>query len=130
VPIKDGTQTPIRVVDWEMAQLGIRPEDLGQMIAELWELKLYKDIDAGLWIIRGLVQGYGDRDDDVAFRTIVHVGAHLICFGSSTSGWGDDEQRMMVLRTGRDVLVKAWEKDRRAFEKHDLQFVFASDNNS
>ncbi|KAF5001411.1 hypothetical protein FDECE_10940 [Fusarium decemcellulare] len=115
VPIQEGAQTPIRIVDWEMAQLGVRPLDLGQMIAELWQLKLYKDLDAGEWLIRAFADGYGTVDDEFAYRTIIHVGVHLICFGSQTPGWGTAEQNMELVKVGKEVLVKAWNKDRDSF---------------
>jgi hypothetical protein len=108
-----------------MAQLGIRPLDLGQMIAELWELKLYRDLDAGPWVIRGFAAGYGPLDTDTAFRSILHVGAHLICFGASTPGWGTAEQNEEILRIGKDVLIKAWKKDRDAFNEHALECLFS-----
>lgn len=123
-PIKDGTQTPIRIIDWEMGQLGVRPLDLGQMIAELWQLKLYKDIDAGEWLVENFAEGYGTLSDDDAFRAIVHVAVHLICFGSRVPGWGTPEQNVRLVETGKEVLLKAWGKDREWFKGHVLGSLF------
>lgn len=128
VSIQEGTQTPIRIVDWELAELGIRPLDLGQMIAELWQLKLYKDIDAGEWLIRAFADGYGAVDDEFAYRTIIHVGVHLICFGSQTPGWGTPEQNIELVKVGKEILVKAWNKDREYFNDHVLGSLFGSRN--
>ncbi|KAL2680771.1 hypothetical protein Neosp_008374 [[Neocosmospora] mangrovei] len=128
VSIQEGTQTPIRIVDWEMAELGVRPLDLGQMIAELWQLKLYKDIDAGEWLIRAFADGYGAVDDEFAYRTIIHVGVHLICFGSQTPGWGTPEQNIGLVKVGKEILVKAWNKDREFFNDHVLGSLFGSQN--
>lgn len=125
-PIKDGGQTPIRIVDWEVVQLGSQPLDIGQMMSELWELKLYKDIDASLWIMSGFAAGYGQMDTASAFRAILHVGVHLIGWGSTVPGWGTPEQNEEVLRVGKDVLLKAWRQDRAAFEGHALECVFGS----
>ena len=124
IAIEDGNQVQVRIVDWEMAQLSVRPEDFGQLIAELWELKLYRDIDAGLWIIEGFADGYGKVDTDFVFRAIIHVGAHLISVGSNTQGWGTPEQSEEVAKVGKDVILKAWEKDVGAFEGHDLGCLF------
>ncbi|ODA83506.1 hypothetical protein RJ55_02020 [Drechmeria coniospora] len=124
VAMDDGKPTPIKIVDWEMAQLGVRPLDLGQVIAELWQLKLYKEIEAGSWIIQGFVDGYGSVDDKFMLRAAVHVGAHLICIGSSTSGWGTPAQSEQVVKAGRDVLLKAWKGDVGAFDGHDLACLF------
>ncbi|KAF5972769.1 cytoplasmic trna 2-thiolation protein 2 [Fusarium bulbicola] len=104
-PLAKGTHTPIRIVDWEMVQIGVRPLDLGQAIAELWQLKLYKDIAAAEWLIRAFVDGYGAVSDDFAYRTVIHVGVHLICFGSQTPGWGDAEQQKDVVRIGKEIIV-------------------------
>lgn len=113
----------MRIIDWEMAQVGVRAEDLGQVIAELWQLKLYKNIDAALWIIRGFVSGYGKVDTDFMFRVLIHIGAHLICIGSTTPGWGTPEQGHVIAKAGRDILLNAWKKDAKAFRGHDLQNV-------
>lgn len=107
-----------------MAELGIRPFDLGQMIAELWQLKLFRNIDAGVWLIEAFADGYGPVDVSFVFRTILHVGAHLICFGSQTPGWGTEEQSKHIVEVGRDVLVNAWNKDRKSFDGHDLGCLF------
>lgn len=110
-----------------MCQLGVRPLDLGQMIAELYELTLYKDIKAGLWIIEGLLAGYGFVDDDFAYRTALHVGTHLVNFGTSVPDWGTPEQVEIVAKTARDIIVRAFETDRGWFEGHDLAPLFRRD---
>ncbi|RYP15229.1 hypothetical protein DL765_005868 [Monosporascus sp. GIB2] len=112
VPIQPDGEIPVFVIDWEMAQLGVPSLDLGQMIAELYELWLYKSIDAGLWIIQGLTEAYGIASADFAFRIAIQVGTHLISFGTSVQGWGSPEQVEGVARTGRDLVVHAWEQDR------------------
>lgn len=124
VPLQDDQRTPIKIIDWELTQLGVRPLDLGQMIAELWQLKLYKDIDAGEWFIKGFAEGYGTVDDVFAFRTIIHVGVHLICFGSQTPGWGSKEQGENLVKVGKEVILKAWQKDREGFQDHILGCLF------
>jgi thiamine kinase-like enzyme len=40
------------IVDWEFSQLNSIVYDLGQMLAELYQLKHFKDIDSAIWIIR------------------------------------------------------------------------------
>lgn len=107
-----------------MCQLWKRELDLGQMIAELYELTLYKDIQAGLWLIDGFVSGYGFMDDDCVYRTLLHVGTHLVGFGSSVAGWGTPEQSQHVAKTGRDIILRSWQKDRDWFGQHDLASLF------
>ncbi|KAK1535612.1 phosphotransferase [Colletotrichum paranaense] len=121
----DDEHSCLLVVDWEMCQLAVKPLDLGQMIAELYELKLYKDMEAGVWLIQGFVNGYGAVDDDFAFRTLLHVAVHLIGFGTTVQGWGSQDQARAVATEGRDILKNAWAKDRGFFEKHPLGCVFS-----
>ena len=112
------------VIDWELAQLGVRPLDLAQMMAEFYFLKLFKDIDAGAWMIQGFVGGYGGVDEDFAFRTAIHIGAHLMWVGGTVPGWGDQKQVEAVVTVGRDVFIKAWQKDRTWFHGHVLECLF------
>lgn len=112
------------VIDWELSHVSSLAFDLGQMFAELFELKHFKDIDAGVWLIEAFMQGYGEIDDDFAFRTAIHVGVHLICWGSRVQGWGTKEQVEKVVEVGRDFVVKGWEKDRAFFEVTALKCLF------
>jgi hypothetical protein len=107
---------PLLITDWELAQIGSRALDLGQIIAELYMLKHFKDIDAGLWVIEGFAEGYQEINDDIAFRTIIHVGVHLVFWGSTIAGWGTKEQVRDVVRLGRDLITNAWERDRTWFQ--------------
>ncbi|KAI1078469.1 kinase-like domain-containing protein [Whalleya microplaca] len=124
-PIQEGVDVPMFVIDWETAQLGVPNLDLGQMIAELYELKIYKKITAGLWMVQGFTEGYGEVSEDFAFRTAIQVGAHLICFGTTVEGWGTPEQIKDVARIGKETVVHAWQKDRSWFEGGDLACLFS-----
>ena len=104
------------ITDWELAQCGPRALDLGQMIAELYQIKHFKGFDAAIWLIQAFVEGYRPAlTDDIAFRTAVHVGVHFVAWGSTIPGWGTQEQVEDVVRVGRDFVVKGWEKDRTWF---------------
>ncbi|KAH6624462.1 kinase-like domain-containing protein [Chaetomium sp. MPI-SDFR-AT-0129] len=121
-----GSQTSVFVVDWEVFQFSLAPLDLGQMIAELYELWLYKRIEEGKWIIEGFTAGYGPVNDEFAFRTARHVGTHLLSWGTRVAGWGSPEQVQQVAVVGKDLVVRAWERDRAWFEAGDLACLFAS----
>lgn len=95
------------------------------MIAELYELKYFKDIDAGLWIIESFLEGYGKIDEEKAFRVAIHVGCHLICWGSRVQGWGTEEQVRGVVGVGREFVRKGWEKDGEYFKGGLLRGLFS-----
>lgn len=123
-PLTGDSTTTLFIIDWEMAQIGSRALDLGQMIAETYETKLFKDVEHGLWIIEGFMNGYGPLSDKMAFRTAIQVGAHLICFGSRVGGWGKPEQVKEVVMIGRDLIVQAWKENKAWFEGHALRCLF------
>lgn len=125
-PIQEGSDTPVFVIDWELSQLGKKELDLGQMIAELYELKLYKGMQGGLWMVQGLIYGYGTVNEDFIFRTAIQFGTHLVCFGTSVSGWGTPEQVENCARIGKEIIVHAWKKDRRWFEEGELACLFST----
>lgn len=98
---------------------------MGQMIAELYELYLFKGIQAGLWMIDGFSAGYQLDNDDSAFRTVIHVGTHLIGFGSSAAGWGTEEQVRGVVAKGKELVLRAYRKDRAWFLESELASLFS-----
>lgn len=122
VPLKKGES--VFIVDWEFCQLGVPSMDLGQMLSELYQLYIYRDIEDAKWIMEGLVAGYGYRDDEFAFRTAIHMGAHLISFGSRWKEWGTETQIQEGVRIGRELIVRAWHEDRGWFEAGDLACLF------
>lgn len=95
------------------------------MIAEMYELTLYKGTKAGLWLIEGFVAGYGNVYDAFAYRTALHIGTHLVGFGSMIPSWGTPEQCENVAGVGKDIILRAWSKDRAWFEGHDLACLFS-----
>lgn len=94
------------------------------MIAELYELKHFKGIDAGLWIIDSFLGGYGGVERELAFRVAIHVGCHLICWGSRVQGWGTEEQVRGVVEAGREFVRKGWERDVGFFKRGYLGGLF------
>ncbi|KAK0733080.1 kinase-like domain-containing protein [Lasiosphaeria miniovina] len=124
--IGEPTAMTMFIVDWEVVSLGIRERDIGQMLAELYQLKLYEGIDAGLWLMEGFLGGYGSLSREAAFRTAIHVGCHLVVIGGSVYGWGSAENNKRVVAFGRDVMLSAWRKDEAWFEGRPLHQLFRS----
>lgn len=123
-PLTGESATTVFVIDWEMCQIGHRALDLGQMIAELYEMKLFKNLECGLWIIEGFLEIYGFLSDEMAFRTAIHVGVHLVTWGSRVPGWGSPQQIEDVVTVGRDLIVQGWMKNKAWFEEHSLRCLF------
>lgn len=112
------------IIDWEMTQLGMRALDLGQVLAELYEIKQFRNNDAGIWTMEGLVEKYPLLGEEQAFRVAVHMGVHLVCW-SGVPGWATASQVEDVIQMGRNIIEKAWERDREWFEKDErLSFFF------
>ncbi|KAB5566758.1 kinase-like domain-containing protein [Coniochaeta sp. 2T2.1] len=124
-----GSRRSASVVDWEVLSLGVPARDLGQMLAELYMLKHFKDIDAGLWMMREFVKGYAEAtngifEDETAFRIAIHLGMHVIVIGGSVPGWGSLEDVVRVVTLGKEIIIRAWKKDGTWFEGSDLAFLF------
>ncbi|KAM7219796.1 Protein kinase-like domain containing protein [Rhypophila decipiens] len=117
-PSTSPVSTSVFVVDWEVLSLGIPQRDVGQMIAELFMLKLFKNIDAGEWIIEGFLKGYGGlKTTQQAFRTLIHIGAHLVVIGGTIAGWADKEGDVdRVVELGRDMILHGHDQDWKWFE--------------
>jgi hypothetical protein len=119
------------IIDWELAQFGRREYDLGQMIGDLYERKHFQNIDSPLWIIQGFVAGYGNLNDEIAFRIAIHAGVHLICWyirRDPTAPFTEPVEKIEdVIRIGTEFVVKGWEKDRSWFEGSELACLFVRD---
>ncbi|KAK0710694.1 kinase-like domain-containing protein [Lasiosphaeris hirsuta] len=123
-PISPSAVTPMFVVDWEVVSLGVRVRDVAQMMAELYMHKVFKEIDAGAWLMEGFVAGYGGLTPEQAFRAAIHIGCHLVVIGGSVQGWGSPEAVERVVALGRDMIVKGWQKDREWFAGRVVSCLF------
>jgi len=112
------------IVDWEVVSLGVRVRDVGQMMAELYMLKLFKDIDAGTWLVQGFLEGYGELTTAEAFRVAIHIGCHLIVVGGTVQGWGSAGDVKRVVTLGRDMILNGWEENAAWFESTHLGAMF------
>lgn len=118
------TSLKVLIIDWEMSQLAIPAFDLGQMIAESYELEHFKGYDAGIWLIEGFIEGYGEMSEEMKWKTVIHAGTHLVCWGSRVAGWGSEEQVEAVVKVGRNWIVGGWEENRSAFQGMVLDGLF------
>jgi len=123
-PLSETEVTPIYIIDWELSHLSSKAFDLGQMFAELYELTYFKNIEAGVWVIEGFMDGYGKLEGDMAWKVVVHVGVHLICWGSRVQGWGTKEKVEGAVEVGRNWVAKGVERDRAFLETGPLRCLF------
>lgn len=118
-----GQQLKMYVIDWELSHITSTAFDLGQILGDLFETRHYKDIEATEWLIEAFMEGYGPVKDNVAFKTAIQVGVHLIGLGSR-SAKGTPEQRDSALRIGGDFVASGWKKDRAFFDRTVLKCLF------
>lgn len=118
------------IIDWEFAQFGHRSYDLGQIVGDLCERKLYNKNDTGIPVMEGVIGGYGELSDKMAFRIAIHVGVHVIGWYNRRPQRGpwvaSPEAIMAGLAVGRDFIIKGWEKDRKFFEGSLLASLFTA----
>ncbi|OAL42868.1 hypothetical protein IQ07DRAFT_637469 [Pyrenochaeta sp. DS3sAY3a] len=126
VPIEEGKECPLIVIDWESCQLGPRSVDIGEMLAEMYALWEYKGISAGLWMMEGFARGYGEDSECSVFRTAIQMGTHLLCVTTDDPSWGPPDQAGRVVEVARDIIVHAWKKDRAWFASSELRCLFGA----
>jgi len=121
-PLADKTNE-LFIIDWEFAQFGHRSCDLGQIVGDLYERKTYGNLDTAISTMEGVIDGYGALSDEMAFRTAIYVGVHLISWYNRRPLPG---VIVAGLTGGRDFMVKGWEKDRAFFQGSALGSLFAA----
>ncbi|KAJ4244771.1 hypothetical protein NW762_014348 [Fusarium torreyae] len=123
-PLEPGAAKTMYVVDWENAQLGVPSLDHGEMLGEMYVLWLCNRVDAGLWMFQGYAEGLGPQSEASVWRNAIQLGVHLLSFGTLASGWDTPGKVEDMARLARDIIVKAWNKDRAWFEQSDLACLF------
>jgi hypothetical protein len=127
-----GETNRLYIIDWEFAQFGHRSYDLGQIIGDFYERKVFHNSDVGLPTMEGVISGYGKLSDDMAYRTAIYVGVHLISW--YTRMWRKNpkvalEKVTAGLTIGRDFILKGLEKDGVYFKRSALASVFTATEN-
>ncbi|KAJ5807449.1 hypothetical protein N7447_010905 [Penicillium robsamsonii] len=73
-------------------------------------------------MFQGFLKGYRHLDNNIAFRTVIHVSVYLIYFGSR----GTEKQIKEVITVGRDLIVHGWRKDKAWFADSTLSCLFTA----
>ncbi len=119
-------------MDWEYCQLGVLSTDLGHMVAELYKCWAFRNLEEAKWLMEGLAAGYGCFDDDFAFQTALYAGSVIVSLATMASAsmkliiWGSEEQGQQILRAAKELVLRAWHKDRAWFESSDLACLFGN----
>jgi hypothetical protein len=66
----------------------------------------------------------GEQSEKSVWRNAIQLGVHLLAF-STIAGWGTPDQIEDVVQLARDIIVNAWDKNRKWFEKSELACLFA-----
>jgi hypothetical protein len=148
---QDGTLYPTKVLilDFEVSQLGSRPQDLAQCLAELYMVHHFYGTSAPLQVMKGLIDGYfspthlPDRFDrnelhvdptskwsekdrlNFALNTAMHFGIHLVTI-PYRFGWPKGEKLNSCAKLGNDYLVDGHDADCPKFKNGPLHDLFPS----
>jgi aminoglycoside phosphotransferase (APT) family kinase protein len=121
------------VIDWEFIQFGHKSLDLGQMIGDLYERAHFEDCGGhAVPAIRAFMRGYGRISDEVAFRTGVMTGIHLITWYRRRPADGElkapRETIWSAMTLGMDLIRAGWKGDREWFRGTLFECLFTGDN--
>ncbi|KAH8179073.1 taurine catabolism dioxygenase tauD, tfdA family protein [Sarocladium implicatum] len=125
-PLEEKATIPVFIIDWEVAQRGLRAVDIGEMLGDLYALWRYQKIDGGLWILQGFAEGYREESEAAVFRTAMQMGGRLLCHSLDLPEWGGEEQKREVAKLGAEVMTRAYNKDRLWFDEGELACLFTS----
>ncbi|KAI0098925.1 hypothetical protein GGR51DRAFT_552295 [Nemania sp. FL0031] len=100
----------------ENAQFGHRAVDVSRILADLYKHSHFKGAATSIRVMKGFMDGYGSLSDKFAYRIAIHAGVHLICWYYRR----DRNQPLLhplptvlaVLELGRDLILKAWRRDK------------------
>jgi hypothetical protein len=125
-----GEPNKLFIIDWEFAQFGHRSYDLGQIVGDFYERKVFDNSEVGMPTMEGIISGYGELSDDMAFRTAIYVGVHLITWYTrrpkKNPKFVAPEVIVAGLKVGRDFILKGLERDRDFFQRSALASLFTA----
>lgn len=129
-PPLPGWTNDLFIIDWEFSHFGHLSCDLGQIVGDLYERQIYSNLNTAKSIMNGVIDGYGTLSEDMAFRTAIYVGVHLITWYNRRPRKALNETPPDViisgLTIGRDFMLKGWAKDKDFFRDSALASLFAA----
>lgn len=127
-----GEANNLWVIDFEYCQILHRSVDLGQALGDMYERKAYRNTEDGLSVMKGLIHGYGPISEDMAFRTVMYVGIYVINRSkhqpSQGPKAGSEKDKVAALAHGRDILLRAWMRDKAFFSDGVFANLFPLDS--
>jgi hypothetical protein len=113
------------VVDWELSQVSLPALDLAQMLAELYLLKHFRDIDTAVTMMEAFIDAYGPIGYEDALLVAIGFGTHLVVWPWRVQSWGDEESFEKAVEIGRDFIVNAQKRNTKWFLGGVLERLFA-----
>jgi hypothetical protein len=95
-------------------------------VGDLYEKVVYLRADTTP-VMEAIVRGYGVLSDDMAFRTAIYVGVHLIDWYHRRPRSAPPVAPEVItagLRIGRDFICNGWARDKQFFESTALKSLF------
>ncbi|KAF2114307.1 kinase-like domain-containing protein [Lophiotrema nucula] len=107
------------IIDFEFAQLSHRSLDLGQIVGDIYERDLLpsspRASPLSLPLLQAFIAGYGPLSEDLAYRTAIHAGIHLIGVltrrDPSTAWLWPREEVEGLMSVAVCWIVKGWQRD-------------------
>jgi hypothetical protein len=98
------------------------------MVGDLYERAHFEEAPGAESTVEGFVKGYGDIDDELAFRVAIHAGVQLMGWyirRAPDSPLGYPSEKVSdAMRIGRDWIVHGWRKDKKYFDNTMLAGLF------
>ena len=93
----------IFILDWELAQISSAVFDLGQLLAELYLLLLFRERQEMRALIDAFLTSYGPVAKKDAFDVVIHCGVHLMVWPWRVPGWEEGWEEKMRMGKGENA---------------------------
>ena len=116
------------MIDWEFSKYGPASSDLGQFVAESWNLAHFKDREGGLAFLGSFRDSYlasvdGDGEGVNGGEVACHAMAHVVVW-TPVVGWGDEQAVKRCEGICLEHLLKGWEAWEAGSEGEESQETF------
>jgi hypothetical protein len=131
-PLVSDSASELLVTDFEIAHIGSRVQDIGQLLAELYiHYSFYGKLEVSTLIMKGFVAAYYNTYAnrpletmlDEALEVAMHFGIHYTVRPYKMR-WPVDDKMLEQTKFGSDCVLQAWRKNSSFFEGGPLRDLF------